>query len=83
MSKQIDDLADRIITLEQDIILPTDNCGNHVRFADAADTINFVVEQQNMNTRRMTESHVRLFANFLRQHEEKSPTRRIGSAIAR
>jgi len=70
----IDKLADRILSLEQPIyIRPND------RFAcvSVEETTHFVNDQQNVNTKRITESHVRLLKDWLNQQEEMRPPEQI------
>jgi hypothetical protein len=61
----INKLADRIISLESEIIV-----NEAVRFSDATNTMSFVASQENENTKRMTNCHVRLFTEYLRQQDE-------------
>jgi len=56
MSSVIDRLGDRIISLQDEIIV--DEPQNSVRFASSTDTNSFVAEQQNSNTKRMTDCHL-------------------------
>ena len=52
MAHVIDSLADRILELERFIEVSSD------------DTFDVVEQQRNVNTKRMTESHVRLLNSF-------------------
>jgi len=68
MTHVIESLADRIFELERFVEVSND------------DTFDVVEQQQNLNTKRMTESHVRLLKTFLisknehRQLQDIPPT---------
>jgi len=68
MSSVIDRLADRILSLQDEIIV--DETKRNVRFASSTDTNSFVAEQQNSNTKRMTDCHLRLFTEYLHSRDE-------------
>jgi len=68
MTSVIDRHADRILSLQDEIIV--DETQRNVPFASSADTDSFVAEQQNSNTKRMTDCHLRLFAEYLHSRDE-------------
>lgn len=64
----IDRLAERILSLQDDIFV--EETQRNVRFASSTDTNSFVAEQQNSNTKRMTDCHLRLFVEYLHSRDE-------------